>query len=65
MLQTDYRNDMMFYTIYMIYIMMLNSPTNEISLLTMTIQIQLLKNVRLQHQEMNVYKMRFKKIDET
>ena len=61
----DYRNDMMFYTIYMIYIMMLNSPTNEISLLTMTIQIQLLKNVILQHQEMNVYKMRFKKIDET
>ena len=61
----DYRNYMMFYTIYVIYTMVLNSPTNEISLQTMTIQIQLLKNVRLQHQEMNVYKMRFKKIDET
>ena len=45
--------------------MVLNSPTNEISLLTMTIQRQLLKNFGLHHQEMNVYKMRFKKIDET
>ena len=44
---------------------MLHSPTNEICLLTMTIQRQLLKNFRLQHQEMNVYKIRFKKIDET
>ena len=56
---------MMFCTIYMIYIMMLNLPTNEISLLAMTIQRQLLKNFRLQHQEMNVYTMRFQKIDET
>ena len=39
--------------------MMLHSPTNEISLLTITIQRQLLKDFRLQHQEMNVYKMRF------
>ena len=39
--------------------MMLHSPTNEISLLTITIQRQLLKNFRLQHQEMNVYKIRF------
>ena len=47
---------------------MLHSPTNEISLLTITnkavrseitIQRQLLKNFRLQHQEMNVYKIRF------
>ena len=38
---------------------MLHSPTNEISLLTITIQRQLLKDFRLQHQEMNVYKMRF------
>ena len=43
---------------------MLHSPTNEISLLTITIQRQLLKNFRLQHQEMNVYKIRFLKIDE-
>ena len=55
----------MFYTTYMIYIMMLHSPTNEISLLTITIQRQLLKNFRLQHQAMNVYKIRFQKIDET
>ena len=64
MLQSDHRNHMMFCTICMIYIMMLNLPTNEISLLTMTIQRQLLKNFRLQHQEMNVYTMRFQKIDE-
>ena len=38
---------------------MLHSPTNEISLLTITKQRQLLKDFRLQHQEMNVYKMRF------
>ena len=44
---------------------MLHPPTNEISLLTITIQRQLLKNFRLQHQEMNVYKNRFQKIDET
>ena len=44
---------------------MLHSPTNEISLLTMTTQRQLLKNFRLQHQEMNVYIIRFQKIDET
>ena len=44
---------------------MLHSPINEISLLTITIQRQLLKNFRLQHQEMNVYKIRFQKIDET
>ena len=44
---------------------MLLSPTNEISLLTITIQRQLLKNFRLQHQETNVYKIRFQKIDET
>ena len=39
---------------------MLHSPTNEISFLAITIQRQL-----LQHQEMNVYKIRFQKIDET
>ena len=44
---------------------MLHSPTNEKSLLTMTTQRQLLKNFRLQNQEMNVYKIRFQKIDET
>ena len=49
----------MFYTRYVLYIMMLHSSTNEISLLTITIQRQLLKNFRLQHQEMNVYKIRF------
>ena len=65
MLQNDYRNYIMFYTRYMIYIMMLYSPTNEISFLTMTTQRQLFKNFRLQHQEMNVYKIRFQKIDET
>ena len=56
---------MMFCIIYMIYIMILNLPTNEISLLGMSIQRQLLKNFTLQHQEMNVYTMRFQKIDET
>ena len=65
MLQNDYRNYIMFYTRYMIYIMMLHSPTNEISFLTMTTQRQLFKNFRLQHQEMNVYKIRFQEIDET
>ena len=45
--------------------MMLNLPTNEISLLTMTIQRELLKNFRVQHHEMNVYTMRLQKIDET
>ena len=44
---------------------MLHSPTNEISFLTMTTQRQLFKNFRLQHQEMNVNKIRFQKIDET
>ena len=56
---------MMFCIIYMIYIMILNLPTNERTLLSMSIQRQLLKNFRLQHQEMNVYTMRFQKIDET
>ena len=45
--------------------MILNLPTNEISLLSMSIQRQLLKNFTLQHQEMNVYTMRFHKINET
>ena len=45
--------------------MILNLPTNEIGLLTMSIQRQLLKNFRLKYQEMNVYTMRFQKIDET
>ena len=65
MLLTDHGNHMMFCTIYMIYIMILNLPTNEITLLSMSIQRQLLKNFRLQHQKMNVYTMRFQKIDET
>ena len=49
----------------MIYIMILNLPTNEISLLSMSIQKQLLKNFTLQHQEMNIYTMRFQKINDT
>ena len=56
---------MMFCIIYMIYIMILNLPTNERTLLSMRIQRQFLKNFRLQHQEMNIYTMRFQKIDET
>ena len=55
----------MFCIIYMIYIMILNLPANEISLLSMSIQRQLLKNFILQHQEMNIYKIRFQKINET
>ena len=56
---------MMFCIIYMIYIMILNLHTNEITLLSMRIERQLLKNFRLQHQEMNVYTMRIQKIDDT
>ena len=65
MLLTDHGHHMMFCIIYMIYIMILNLPTNEVSLLSMSIQRQLLKNFTLQHQEMNVYTMRFQKINET
>ena len=56
---------MMFSIIYMIYIMILNLPTNEISLLRISIEKHLLKNFPLQHHEMNVYTMRFQKIHET
>ena len=65
MLGTDNGNHMMFSLIYMIYIMILNLPTNEINLLRISIQKYLLKNFPLQHYEMNVYTMRFQKIHET
>ena len=65
MLQTDSGNHMMFSIIYMIYIMILNLPTNKISLLRIIIQKHLLKNFPLQHYEMNIYTMRFLKIHET
>ena len=56
---------MMFSIIYMIYIMTLNFPTNDISLLRISIQKHLLKNFPLQHHEMDVYSMKFQKIHET